>query len=285
MTAMKTASISLALVLAFACGDTKTAKPTHSSPANAAGANATPQNLLDFDPNKMTDSELQSFVGQLSSRDAAETRELGLLQAMNQDLCDRLQRLRTECSATVRLLADGSEKVLGCQGKFADNTSVANKIQVKLAAAGSFVLLGNKTYGTKPFGAGDNVVQFSSTGDASARPPRFLDLSSLRIASADGVAMPALTGMGFELVVNESTVFTNQDLVSAEDPASKYYRINPANILALQKLPACTVEIAEIQDIRDKVMAALGAQAQPAAAAPAAQTTAQPAASSPIPVK
>jgi hypothetical protein len=265
MTAMKTGMIGMGLLMGIACGeDAKTAKPTHPvGTANQYGATSAPSNLLDFDPNTMTDADLQNFVGQLQSRDQAETQELGLLQAMNRDLCDRLQRLRTECAASIRLLADGSEKILGCQGNFADNTSVINKIEVRLAAAGSFILVGNKTFGTKPFGAGANQVVFASTGDATARPPRFMDLSSLRIASAAGAAMPAMESMGFELVLNESSIFTNKDLVAADDAGGKYYRINPANILDIQKQPACTVEIAEIQSIRDKVMAAMSVQAAP----------------------
>jgi hypothetical protein len=215
---------------------------------------------MDGDPAKMTDQELQVFIAQMQSRDQAEARELQLLQAMNVDLCDRLQRLRTECVSSIRLIPDGSEKILGCTGQFADNGTVANKIHVNVSAPGNYVLQADKTFASRAFTSGGSDIVFESIGDKTAKSPRFLDLSSLRIASATGELMPPKASVGFELSVNETVIFKNTDLVEADDKSNKYYKVNPEVILAIQKSPACKVTVDEIQAIRDKVTASINGQ-------------------------
>ncbi len=255
------------ILVLIACGGTKTEKVSRA-PNSATATAGLSQNLLDLDPRTLSDSDLQLFVAQLVSRDQADAQELVILQAMNRDLCDRAQRRRTECSASVHIIADGSEKILGCQGSFSDNTSIINKFEVRSSAPGTFVLVANKTYATKAFGSGNTPIEFVATGDKTARAPRFMDLTSFRVASADSSPMPAIASMGFELVVNENVIFKNEDLVAGEGGTDKYYRINPENLLNLQKSEACTVDVSEIQVIREKVMAAVGGQPQPAAPTP-----------------
>jgi hypothetical protein len=62
--------------------------------------------------------------------------------------------------------------------------------------------------------------------------------------------------MGFELTVDENSILTSSDLVLSDD--GTYFKINPASLLEIKKSESCSVSVAEIQEIKNRVSASIG---------------------------
>ncbi|MEZ4742491.1 MAG: hypothetical protein R3B45_08595 [Bdellovibrionota bacterium] len=237
------------------CGDSdKTKSPKRDNSTNLRRSNG--QDLMSLDPNSLTDSELKLFISQLISRDQAEAKELVILKQVNKDLCDRLQKLRTDCSASSRIIPDGSEKILGCSGAYSENINIEKQIKVNIDTEGSFYLLANKNFKSSEFSTGNSAIKFVPFGENTTRAPRFIELTSLRLVPVNGES-PALESLGFELSINENTVFDNSHLVWSQE--NGYFKIDPNHLFEIKKSPTCTVTIADIQEIRNRVLASMAA--------------------------
>ncbi len=258
----------LLLIVAFgillSCGDRKTVGDESGS-SDQTGANATalppqaPESLFTQDPETLDNNQLQVLLTTLINRDESEKRELALYQPMNKALCERLQQIRSDCVAAARLIPDGSEQILGCDGGFEGNASIAHTFEIELSGVTkNFNIIANKVFISDTFGEGTTKVNFKkSEGATDKRAPRFMDIASFRIKASAG-SMPPKDEFTFRLYVDEELFLDQDDFLKAEDDSNEYYRLNPQKIFEFKSSEYCKMSIAEVTEIKNKILQQLG---------------------------
>lgn len=248
-----TTSFLLSVALSGCGGSDEIQKVSKSNSSDAIAS----QSLLDRDPTKMSDPELRNYVIQLINRDENEKKELALLQNMNKELCGKLQDVRTSCPGIIRLIPDGTEKVLACDGTYSENIKINNKIEVLgFSAGGGEFNLSSENFTSSSIVNGDQEISFRTIGNKSQRAPRFFDLASLKISRKDKAPMPAMESMQFEIRVNEKPLIDSSALRVANGQNNNLsYRLDLKAIQDLKESDACSVTLKDIQNIRDKIIA------------------------------
>ena len=184
-------------------------------------------------------------------------RELEALKEINLHLCQRLNDLRTDCIAAMRVLDDDTDRTLGCSAMDAAGVAITRNVTASLSGGARVKLVADGTYETKPFGNGE-PIEWIAKGAASARPPRYMDIGSLQLASVDGTALPPANALGFEYKVNNETLYNGADLVASEAGDRSLYRLAGDRIIEILRNDHCHVNREELEKMKGEVRVAHG---------------------------
>lgn len=238
------------LSMIVGCGEaTKPQSPMHDSSITAT--QSTPQ-TSNADPSQMTAAELKLFLADLKKRDSVEQDEYYFLNAVNKDLCDRVQRLRSECVAIVPLF--GTQKILGCDGTYEENTSVSHKFSVGLDAnqTFSYKIIADNNIESTTFSGGQTEIKFEKVGNEKIDAPTWEEVTSLKLVSV-GTILPDLSELGFKLTIDETLVFTGDQLIAEGTETDKFYRINPSKLIKIAESSSCRMTPEELEQIEQSV--------------------------------
>lgn len=199
--------------------------------------------------------DISRQITSLSSVNVEEKKELFVLKAINQKLCERLHRLRTECGASVRLMPDGSEKILACIGNTEEGAKTTQNFSVVVRGAGSseFKLIAD-TYESTPFREGTSELTWKTEFNTDIHSPRLMDIISLKLKSLSG-PVPLLANFDFELLVNGQKVVTKSEILTPENGDPTFFQVRTLHFLTLRRSDTCRVSAAEIAQIKEQAKA------------------------------
>jgi hypothetical protein len=187
---------------------------------------------------------------QLAARDAAEAVELANLKEANQKLCERLQKVRSECAATYRLIPTESDKTLACTLGNETKSLAVGEFEISFDADGrQYRLLADNNWESSPFGNGTTKITWKPRLESSTEAPRMLEVTSLILKPDDGGRVGSVGGMA--LRAGGFHVVGNGDLRSAQE-SQGYYVVSLQGILDIRKSSRCTLS-------QDEVNALVGA--------------------------
>lgn len=251
-------NLPLNLTLTFAiaitgCGQSTAPSPSYKAPKTSASQEAA-ATAKHGDTLAGSDSILNSLpdtpegkadlLKSLEARNSAEIRELNLLKKTNEKFCLRLDKLRSECAAAVRLITESSEKILGCDSAYSENTTVRHKFKIDISGIDNqFAIIADKTFSTNLFGSGASALEFKSTANNDVAAPRLLDVTNIRLAPNSG-SLPDIKSIQFKFVVDETTLFTQANLMKSSE--GNFFNINPAAIEEIRRSTACNVTDSEL---------------------------------------
>lgn len=171
---------------------TKTGGTTATSPENSAaasGAQEQPQtpgwqtaNVSDL--SVMSVAQLLIVEQETKKRDQAEEEEFVLLDAINQELCEMLNRKRTECPVMKRIIPDSQEQALQCDGSYGGAITLG-EIEIEIPQGddfkGTYKLIANDLYESTSFGAAKTKIKFNHPLGGEFEAPQFIKIFKLAI--------------------------------------------------------------------------------------------------------
>lgn len=210
--------------------------------------------IVDKDPSQMNLSELKLRLSELKSRDSVELDEFNFLKAMNKELCNRFQRIRSECIVSAPLF--GADKILGCDGEFEENTSISHKFFVELSSSQNinFKIVANNNIESTVFKGGSTEITFGKNGNEQQEAPSLEDLTNLRLESV-GSVLPAVYNLGFKFTIDETLLFTGDHLIEEGEGDDKFYRLNISKITEISESESCRMQESELETIEQSVRA------------------------------
>lgn len=195
-----------------------------------------------------------------------------LVRNINQALCERVQRLRSECVPAARLIADANEQLLGCVTNATDGAF--NIFRYKVSATGltgQYKLIGDTAFESSTFGDGQTDITWTTGGASNLTAPRIADLTSLRLKVVSGT-LPALGSFSFELKVNDKVIFNAADL-TREGSDVTFYLFGLNKFVEVLKSPSCRLASDELINIEAAARARVGIQAPAVVVSPGAYGT------------
>lgn len=211
----------------------------------------TPKQLLE-----LPIEELQKLETDLESRNTSERNEMKKLYAINRDLCKRLQSMRSQCVASVRLVPDGREKMLACEGTRSEAGLIKRTLKVSINVPGQYQLIANKNIISETFSQGDTEITFDGLEGYSSR---IIDIAEWRLVKLDegDIASPKQPNseepnpsFGFKFVVGEEEIFNTRHLEFSNSDDKSFLRISAIQIAEHRKEEKCNVETLEINKIK-----------------------------------
>lgn len=198
------------------------------------------------------------------------------LKAQNDQLCLRVQKQRIQCPLVNPLVADDSEKVLGCVAGVDKNAKVSVNYSISVTPPSGYkIYLSTKggSWQTNEVGAGDNqkLEWKPGTGDkcfpsrtnpanaqSQIRAPKILELNDLMVklvpdneANCNSETRNRVSEFGnFELRVNNVLIFSKPNLTYKD----RAHQVVMTNLDSFLSKPECVVPKSEIDDLLQKAL-------------------------------
>lgn len=194
--------------------------------------------------------KLESTQKQLSVRDQDEEKELFVLQKVNFKLCERLQKLRSECAVAQRLFTDGNQKVLACVSNIVNPTEAPVVFQVTVSgAAGSQLKLeAENSYETNAFTDGTTALTWKTQFNTDVASPRLMEVTNLKVRAVSG-PLPPLASLSISLIVAGQPVLNKTELAASSEAGTHSFKTTP--FLTLRRAENCRVTNEEISKTKE----------------------------------
>ena len=212
--------------------------------------------------------ELMLLEQERKNQDLAEEDELVLLDAINTELCRKLEDKRKNCPAIKRLIFNPSERSLRCDGESeAENKAPKIAVTIPPEKTGSFVLIANDLYRSSPFGSGTKQITFSPESGGEFDAPPFIKVYKLVLrsynASGELKELPSIEAFNIKITIdgnellNDYATFSEDTLLKEEN---KEFRIPVNDIINLRKSSTCLVDQNQIDSLRSEISKAITAE-------------------------
>lgn len=201
------------------------------------------------------------------NQDLAEEDELVLLDAINTELCRKLDEKRKNCPAIKRLIFDPTERSLQCDGETAE-ASTAPKIVVTIPdnKIGTFVLMANDIYKSSSFGPGTNEITFSSESGGEFQAPQFIKVYKLALRSYDAAGklkeLPSIEAFNVKITIDGNELLNDYATLSEDTllkEQNKEFRVPVNDIIELRRSSTCLVDQNQIDTLRSQIGQAITA--------------------------
>lgn len=205
--------------------------------------------------------ELKIMLSERSNQDLQDQEELELLTAMNKALCDRLNTVRTSCPTIVKLISDGLQTRVQCDGSLKQESS-SDTIEVSVADIfkDQYVLIVNDLFKSTPFSKGKTKITFQSLSGGDDKAPKFSEVFKIVIRPTnENASLPDLgknPTLSISLLVN-SMQLLNSKFLESENPdfasANKEFKVDIAEINTIRQSSKCKTDKASINELKSKI--------------------------------
>lgn len=194
-------------------------------------------------PPEQSATSLQDAIAQLP----AKKQQLATLQAQNNALCLMLKNLRKSCPDFYRINVDNRDEITSCIGATTASTVPSTQVYIDGSSA-SYKIVADNDWNTQPIpNKAWTIVQFTSQSGSHGDAPRFVDLNTLSVLTADGGKL-AVNNFSIKVVSGSTTqeLFTRTDLVASN--STSQLDISPKTFIGLSSNQACQNNAQKIQD-------------------------------------
>lgn len=197
--------------------------------------------------------ELEEQVVRFKRRVKDDRLELKSLQVLNQKLCQRLAKLRSECAPAIRLVPE-TNGGLSCFGNTENGTPSLPKYTVLLTGGESrsfFLQANGQQYYSTDFPSDvETEITWATRFDANKQSPRLLNLTDMRLRARDGKDIPPTVRM--ELRLNGTALATQ---LVAQETSAQFFHVSLNEIRAFQDSAQCKVSPTELATLREEAKA------------------------------
>lgn len=204
-------------------------------------------------------TNLESGVQSLDTKSSVSPeemkKELVYLRAINDKLCKRVQKQRSECAGSVTLISETSRDIMNCITGFKEGAKLEDSFELDFTmngASGSKVMLkaNSGQFTTQPVLGLAQKVQFTTVRSQAVKSPKLYDLIELLIVpETDSTKLKVESVANFQFKVNGITVLNKEDFRGATLADANYLTLDMKKILALQSDAKCKIPVTEIDTI------------------------------------
>ena len=109
------------------------------------------------------------FYKKYKKQNDSDEAELKIVNFQNQQFCQELEKLKTKCAISKRIIPDGLKDLKCSGGQQEDDSSPAEfEVTIPESDPGPFVLVLNKSYMSSQFGSGTSKVTFNTDNRGKA---------------------------------------------------------------------------------------------------------------------
>ena len=171
------------LLLSESCAETTS--DSRSRSGGGSGSNIVNNPSSGASGQNLTKDELIEKLLNRESQLNLEKDELARLKSINEALCERINKINTECLPKKPITSNAKIRLVSCDGSPVEQVSNSKiEVDINLAGNGDFKLFfhsANSVYESSLLGVGTQELKFSKLADDQKVTPTFSDIQKMRL--------------------------------------------------------------------------------------------------------